>query len=508
MWFVQSRRTWRARRVLSSVAAVLMVTVTVSCASSTSKDPDHPEPPLQVNPPPNAPRNVLFFFVDDMDDFACSSTAEFLPMSSPWLAEQGQCFENTTVTSPVCCPSRAATHTGQYNHNNRVLTQKDAVKLRVADSLQRLLTRAGLSTYGNGKYFNGVKAWRYESGNLASGFESSDFWQGMRYYGYQLWDDEKQEPVKPPDQVHVTVRTGDLTMKFLEGAVDRREPFYSYVGFKAPHTQNLLGSGKTRFPEPTEANKRRPVPPFDWRPEKDTSDKLPFIGHLGHGRKYFDAFYRSRVRALYDVDEQMARVMQYLEDTGELDRTLIVFASDNGFHLGSNGWEGKGLPYVDSLAVPMLIRYPAVFEPGTVDRRQVSLVDIAPTVLDLLGIRPNHVLDGHSLAGDYRRRGTYHEFTNEKNKLVAEESGEEATHIPSWAAYRIGARAYIEFYDRSGGILKREFYADLAQKQNLLSRAFANRRPSDRVLARFERLLHQARTCRGTRESHATNPCP
>ena len=413
----------------------------------------------------------MFFLVDDMDDFACGETADFLPLSSRWLADQGRCYENATVTSPVCCPSRAATFTGQLNHNNGVRTQKQAIKLRVKDSLQRLLTRAGLATYGNGKYFNGVKAWRYESGELASGFESSDFWHGMKYYGYKLWDDQRQRPVRPTESVHTTVRTGQLAMTFLQGVVPEGKRFYSYLGFKAPHTQNLLGSGTVRFPEPTEANKHRAVPRFDWNPEKNTSDKLSLFSQLEHGRSYFERFNRVRVQALYDVDEQMARVLQYLEDNGTLDDTLVVFASDNGFHLGTNGWEGKGLPYRDSLAVPMLVRYPAAFAPGTVDRRQVSLMDIAPTVLDLLDIPSNHVLDGHSLTSDYRRRGTYHEFTNEKDKLVADESGEQATHIPSWATYRMGRRAYIEFYDRAGRVLRREFYTDVAQKQNLLAPA-------------------------------------
>ena len=493
----------RGRRSLGVVIALLLSLVATGC---TDDDPTQPAvlEPLAMK----HPLNVVVLLADDMDDFSCAETATYMPESSPWLHDQGRCYENATVSSPVCCPSRAVMQTGQLNHNNGVRTQKDARKLRVPTSMQRLLTRAGLATYGTGKLYNGVKAWDYESGDLESGFAASDFWQRTNYYGYKLWSEEKQKPLRPTDDVHTTVRTGDFTTAFLDSVVDQPGNFYAYAGFKAPHTQNLAGEGVLRFPVPTPANAERPVPPMRWNPERDTSDKLEIFSQLDHGRRYFAKFNAARVRAFYDVDQQMARVLQLLEDAGRLDDTVVVFTSDNGFQLGSNGWEGKSIPYRDSLEVPLLIRYPDAFEPGSVDRRRVGLVDIAPTVYDLLGITAPHVLDGHSLLSDASRRSTFHEFTNEKSKLVADESGEEATHVPSWATYRIGDRAYVEYYGRSGEVLQREFYTDRDEKQNLLAPEYAAQRPSEQVLARFERLLTAARTCAGTEESGADNPCP
>ena len=484
---------------------MLLVALGVLVAGCDADQPDRSAaPPLEMT----TPLNVIVFLADDMDDFSCAETAQFLLESSPWLRDQGRCYENATVSSPVCCPSRAVLQTGQLNHNNGVNTQKQARRMRVRTSLQRILTRAGLTTYGTGKFYNGVKAWEYESGDRPSGFTSSDFWQRTNYYGYKLWSDEEQAPVTPPDDVHTTVRTGDFTVSFLDSVLDDPGNFYAYAGFKAPHTQNLAGSGELRFPVPTPANADRPVPKLHWNPEKDTSDKLGIFGQLEGGHGYFQRFQEARVRAFYDVDHQMARVLTLLEDAGRLDDTLVVFTSDNGFQLGSNGWEGKSVPYADSLEVPLLIRYPEAFEPGSIDRRQVGLIDIAPTVYDLLGIKAPHVLDGHSLLGDHVRRGSYHEFTNEKSKLVEEESGEDATHVPSWATYRVGRRAYIEYYDKQGNVLQREFYADRDQHANLLAPQYADRRPSAAVLARFKRLLDAARTCAGTVESGADNPCP
>ena len=492
------------RAAVTLLAATLAMTLLVQgCSGEAGPEPGRTKPIAATNPV-----NVVVFLADDMDDFRCADTAKFLPSSATWLRDQGRCYEHATVSDPVCCPSRAVLQSGQLNHNNRVRTQKDARHMRVRTSLQRILSRAGLTTYGTGKFFNGVKAWEYESGRLASGFESSDFWQRTNYYDYNLWSDEEQKPVTPPDRVHTTVRTGDFAATFLDSVLGGTEGFYAYLGFKAPHTENLKGSGTQRFPTPTDANIDRPVPPFRWRPERNTADKLPIFRRLDHGRRYFARFDAARVRALYDVDDQMARVLGMLEDSGHLDDTVVVFTSDNGFQLGSNGWEGKSVPYRPSLDVPLLIRYPDAFPAGTVDRRDVGLVDLAPTLYDLMGIKAPHVMDGYSLLGDHVRTGTFHEFTNEKSKLVAEESGAEATHVPSWATYRIGNRALVEYYDKGGAVIRREFYADRWQHKNLLAPMHAAQRPSEQVLARFVDLLRRARTCASTKGSGAANPCP
>ena len=169
---------------------------------------------------------------------------------------------------------------------------------------------------------------------------------------------------------------------------------------------------------------------------------------------------------------------------------------------------GKSVPFRDSLEVPLLIRYPAAFGRGVVDDREVGLVDIAPTIYDLLGIQPAHTMDGHSLLSGYARTGSYHEFTNEKSQLVVKESGVAATKVPDWATYRIGNQAYVEYYGRDGTVMRREFYNDRDQQKNLLAPQYADRRPPAWLLAQFATLLAAARTCAGTAESGAAQPCP
>lgn len=490
------------RRLAGAVALGLLLALTTAARA---------ESPVAVDGPHTVerPLDVVVLLVDDMDDFSCARTDDFLPRSARWLRDQGRCFENATVTDPVCCPSRAVLATGQVSHNNGVTTQEDADLLDVPSTIPGVLRSAGYTTYGTGKFFNGVKAQEYESGRRDSGFVRSDFWNGMKYYGYKLWSDELQRPVLPPDRVHTTVRTGDFAAAFLETAVTQEGHFYEYVGFKAPHLQNEKDNvGEQRFPEPTPRNARRPVPPLRWNPERDVSDKLSIFGDLRPERGYFDRLHAARVRALYDVDDQVARLMRLLDRSGRLDSTVVVLTSDNGFHLGSNGWMGKSVPYRDSLAVPLLIRYPAAFGSGVVDDREVGLVDIAPTLYDLMGVAVPHVMDGHSLLSGHARVGTFHEFTNERSRLVAKESGVAATRVPDWATYRIGDQSYVEYYGSDGTVLRREFYDDRAQQRNLLAPQHTDRRPPASVLARFQALLTAARTCAGTAEGGAANPCP
>ena len=453
--------------------------------------------------------NLIVVVVDDMDDFSCAETRRYLPKSGKWLLDRGRCFENATVTSPVCCPARAEILSGQMPHNNGVRRQTDAKRLDPRHTIQARLGHLGVTTYAVGKYLNAVSPSSVIDGTFETGFDRTDLWNTDLYTDYVMYDEDGQ-PYKPAPPVHTTVRAGNYLTDFVSKMVTARKPFYAYVGFAAPHTQNRKGAGFL-FPAPTAANERRPVPRFRFRPESDTSDKLlPFRSlESGHGRGYFARFHAARVRALYDVDDQVAATFEVLEETGALDRTAVFFVSDNGYHLGTNGWEGKAVPYPDSLEVPMLAYYPPRFGSGVVDRRRVGLVDIASTVFDLFDVRPGYRLDGHSLLHRTARRETFHEFTNERSKFVLQESGHAPFAVPTWSSY-VDARgnAYIEYYRDDGKLLAREYYRDPGRRRNLLASKYAALRPSPVELAAAQARLKRLKSCAGTAERGAPNPCP
>ena len=132
---------------------------------------------------------------------------------------------------------------------------------------------------------------------------------------------------------------------------EAESPIFAYAGFFAPHTQDQDRRG-TRLPEPTPANATagsatsvatRAQHPRQGRP---SAASMP-LGPLA-------ALHAARVRALYDVDDEVADTFELLESTGLLADTVVLFISDNGYSLGQNGWEAKAVPYPGSRSIPML----------------------------------------------------------------------------------------------------------------------------------------------------------
>lgn len=502
-----SRLSRASRSGLAAVIALVVVTLVVASCHGTGAGTGTPTGPDGADLPAGTP-NAVVVVVDDMSDFSCADTAKFLPKTSAWLKDQGTCFEDASVTSPVCCPARGQLVTGQMPHNNGVMRQIDAADLDPDDTIQHALGEAGVATYGAGKYLNGVDAKRYRRG-FETGFQDFDFWNGMDYLGYQMVDDDGNE-YHPDDGVHTTVRVGDLVTNFVAEQAEADQPFYAYAAFHAPHTQNALKDPTFRewIPTPTPANAHRKVPPFHWDPERDTRDKLPIFKGGRNTEKQYRAFWTARVRALYDVDDQVDRIFTTLEDEGVLQDTAVFFVSDNGYHLGENGWEGKAVPYPLSVDVPMLAYLPGRFAAGAVDPRPVGLVDITPTLYDIFGLAPNHVLDGQSLLTPFRRSTVYHEYTNEKDRYVIQESGWGPTAIPSWRMIQRGRRSYVEYLSSAGQVIRREFYEDRAMKRNLLYSGFRARRPGAGTLRWWRNELNRLSTCAGTPGTDAANPCP
>ena len=453
--------------------------------------------------------NAITIVVDDMDDFSCSETEQYLPRSSRWLLNGGTCFENATTATPVCCPARAQIQTGQLPHNNGVERQIDAAKLDYRHTLQYQLTRARVATYGIGKYLNGLDASRNDNGYV-TGFDDTDFWQSYHTKDYQLYR-ESGKQFLPQHPIHTTVRTGRYLRAFVKKMSKTARPFYAYAAFLAPHAQNIHGAQNTSadFPEPTRKNAEKTAPPFDYSPETNLKDKLPHFNKLQLDEAYFRAFHAARVRALFDIDDQIARTFELLESEGMLDNTAVFFMSDNGYSLGENGWDGKAVPYAAAVNIPMLAYLPGRFAAGEIDRREVSLIDFAPTLYDLYDLRPTYQVDGHSLLDtDIARVGQFFEFHNEKGKLVRSESGLGSSRLPSWKMYRQGNRSYIEYYKRDGSILAREFYIGRAQTRNLLHPMHADRAPSHATVQRFHELIESYQECAGTQEAGARHPCP
>jgi arylsulfatase A-like enzyme len=332
------------------------------------------------------------------------------------IGDQGATFTNSFVNYSLCCPSRATFLTGQYAHNHRVWsnTSPDGgfqrfEALHANNNLAVWLQRAGYHTAVVGKYLNNY----LNKPPVPPGWSE---WHVVapdpyRYYDYTLNDDGTL--------VHHGHRPADyeqdvITRKALD-LIDRRapepSPFFLWLTYPAPH------SGPQHYSDPNRPTNcdNAPKPPrryahaFDTEPlprppnfdEAKVGDKPAAIRRRGRlnatAIAYIERNYRCELESLLAVDDGVKQVIAALKAAGELDDTLIVYTSDNGFFHGEHRIaQGKMHIYEESIRVPLQIRGPGVPKGVSVSPSVIN-ADLAPTVVDAANARPRLVMDGRSL---------------------------------------------------------------------------------------------------------------
>ena len=132
----------------------------------------------------------------------------------------------------------------------------------------------------------------------------------------------------------------------------------------------------------------------DW--VKDQRNSWHGVDYMYHGEMDFDTFYRRYCETLLGVDESIGRILDYLDESGQAESTLILYMGDNGFCFGEHGLIDKRHMYEESMRVPFLARCPEILKPNTVITEMVQNIDIAPTILDAAGLEAPKNLDGES----------------------------------------------------------------------------------------------------------------
>ena len=226
--------------------------------------------------------------------------------------------------------------------------------------------------------------------------------------------------------------------------------------------------------------------------EEDLSDKPPHVRKPHKGKCDLECGRRIREqqhRTLMSVDIMVDEVMKKLEELGQADNTLALFVSDNGSMWGEHGLGNKRFPYRPSVNVPFGMRWPAKINPG-IDRRIVSLVDIAPTVLDAAKIDPetDTEMDGRSLLDKWRRKEMLLEHWHSKT-------------VPAYGSLWSDDYQYVEYYNRNlDRVISREYFdltKDPWQLENLLAPG-SDSRPSRRELSDLSERLARFRVCEGS----------
>ena len=380
--------------------------------------------------------NIVFIMSDDHAAHAISAYGSRLNQTPNLdrLAREGAILRNVFVTNSICTPSRAAILTGQYSHVNGVpvFNRFDSSRTTVARLLQK------------GGYYTGMVG-KWHLGSNPVGFDRWEILPGQgAYFDPVLYTAEGEKTYQGR---YVTDVVTDLAIDFVKTRPDGR-PFFLMVHHKAPHRawepepKYREQFATRRFPEPAtfwdayttrsdalrESTQRvandltrrdlKLEPPPDlagpertkWLAVKPDTVTVTQDGRVvtltGEPltRWKYQRYMQDYLATIQSLDDNVGRLVAFLDGSGLAKDTIVVYTSDQGFFLGDHGLYDKRFMYEESLRMPFLIRWPSVIKPGTSLDAMALNVDFAPTFLDAAGVAVPADMQGRSLVPVLRGR--------------------------------------------------------------------------------------------------------
>ena len=424
-------------------------------------------PEKEVTQPPN----IVFIMADDHAYQAISAYGSRL-IETPnidRIAKMGMLFTNASVTNSICAPSRATILTGKHSHINGKIDNHfpfDTTNV----TFPQLLQKAGYQTAMFGKL---------HFGNNPKGFDQFKILPGQGAYYNPEFITKNEGNITVPG--YVTDIVTDMTLDWLEKERKPDQPFLLMYLHKAPHRSWLMAGRhmeeytNRKFPEPStlfdnyesrpaaaEAemsvrrhmswsgdNKISPQTMREMGLEQIGIDTLRYNFSVGRmdstQRATFDQYYgpiNEALKAAYPqmteeeimkwkyqrylqdylgtiqaVDENVGRLLDYLEANNLMENTIIVYTSDQGFYLGEHGWFDKRFVYDESFKTPLLVAWPGHVQPGSTSDEMVQNLDFAQTFLDAAGVPQPDDMQGESLLPvltgrleDWNRDAVYYHY--------------------------------------------------------------------------------------------------
>ena len=390
--------------------------------------------------------NILFIMSDDHAARAISAYGGGLNHTPNLdrLAHEGMRLDRCYVTNSICTPSRAAILTGTYNHINQVTTLDTHIDNRLPN-VAKHLQHAGYQTAIFGKWHLGEG-----KAHEPTGFDEWSVVPGQGLYYDPVLIDRDGPRVYPGYATNIIT---DMSLDFLERR-DRHRPFLLMCHHKAPH-RNFVCDHKHEdmfeddLPLPESfnddyANRAAAAAAAKMRIRSDmTYDDLGLVqpeggSEMGRvmfphmhiqnrcipellegqsmtlidartGENYvftdpqalaefkYQRYIKRYLRTVQSVDDNVGRLLDYLDAEGLSDNTIVIYTSDQGFFLGEHGWFDKRFIYEESLQMPFLVRYPHAIAPGGVSKDIAMNVDFAPTFLDYAGLPIPSYMQGTSM---------------------------------------------------------------------------------------------------------------
>ena len=471
--------------------------------------------------------NIVFIFTDDHCEQALSAydDSRIVTPNMDRIAKEGMRFDRCYVTNSICGPSRAVIQTGLYSHLNGFIRNGNVFDGN-QQTFPKLLQKAGYQTAVVGKWHLGSTPQGYDYYDVLKG-------QGPYYNPPMITAGEDGEPVTRKHTGYTTEIITDKMLKWLTKERDPNKPFMVMFQHKAPH-RNWMPAPKylNWLDDVTVAEPDTLWDDYDGRTRSASRQTMTVKEHLnprdlkltGHGtmnaeqiarwdaaygpkneafvaardsmteeeivRWKYQRYVKDYLRCVKSVDDGIGSVLDYLDESGLADNTVVIYSSDQGWYLGEHGWFDKRWMYEESLKTPLLVRWPKVIPAGTINEDIVSNLDFAETFLDIAGVDVPENMQGRSLVDlfkgqtpdDWRTTFYYHYYENPGAHNVARHYG-----------VTDGRHKLIHLYALEGETIDDWELFDLSSDPNELTSVYDDPAYAQ-VRGRLERELERLRT--------------
>lgn len=426
--------------------------------------------------------NILFIFTDDHCQQALSAyrSDRIQTPGMDRIANEGMRFDRCYVSNALCGPSRAVIQTGKYSHLNGFVRNGNFFNMK-QQTFPKLLQKAGYQTAIVGKWHLGA---------TPEGFDYYDVLQGQGPY-YNPPMITAGPDGKPVTRKHTGYTTHIITEKalgWLRENRDPKKPFMLMYQHKAPHRNWQPGPNyltmydDVEIPEPETLRDD-----YLGRSKAATYQKMEVANHLNPNdlklqpprnltpeqKALWDAAYEPKnqafreaklegdallkwkyqryvkdyLRCVKAVDDDISRVLGWLDAAGLAENTVVMYSSDQGWYLGEHGWFDKRWMYEESLKTPLLVRWPGVIKPGGVSDAIVSNLDYAETFLDLAGVEVPADMQGRSMVPILRAQGKTPEDWRKSYYYHYYEGLNGGHSVPRQYGVTTGTHKLIHFYE-------------------------------------------------------------
>ena len=424
--------------------------------------------------------NILFIFTDDHCEQAISAYGSNR-LQTPHIdriAREGMLFRQCYVTNSICGPSRAVIQTGKHSHLNGFVRNGNVFD-GAQQTFPKLLQSHGYQTAVMGKWHLKSTPVGYDHYDVLIG-------QGPYYNPPMLTVGPDGQPRKQNNTGYTTEVITDKVLNWFQHQRDPEKPFMLMYQHKAPHRNWQPGprylsflddvtiaepetlwddySGRSKAPTLQSMTIAKHLRPSDLKlttPGNLTeSQKLAWNQAYGPKNQAFQKanlqgkalvqwkyqrYVKDYLRCVKAVDDNIGRVLGYLDESGLAENTVVIYSSDQGWYLGEHGWFDKRWMYQESLLTPLIVRWPGVVRAGSETNTMVSNLDFAETFLDIAGVSVPGDMQGRSLVpvfkeqtpDDWRKSFYYHYYEGLKG----------GHSVPRHYGVTTGKHKLINFYE-------------------------------------------------------------